>query len=92
VNVYILLFNAQQSIFLSGKMIDKKPDGSSPKLLNNSSKAGNILNNNLSNNATGGSPPSPTPVDVKSTTLFKKVSEVTEVLYQLNLPLMHSGS
>jgi hypothetical protein len=56
-------------------MIDKKPDGGSPKLINNSSKAGNILNNNLSNNATGGSPPSPTPGDVKSTSLFKKVSE-----------------
>lgn len=43
-------------------------------MINNSSKAGNILNNNLSNNATGGSPPSPTPGDVKSTSLFKKVS------------------
>jgi len=55
-------------------MIDKKQDGNSPKMINNSSKAGNILNNNLSNNATGGSPPSPTQGDVKSTTLFKKVS------------------
>lgn len=70
-----MLVNAQQSVFLSGKMIDKKPDGNSPKLMNNSSKTGNILNNNLSNSATGGSPPSPTPGDVKSTTLFKKVSE-----------------
>lgn len=55
-----------------GKMIDKKQDGNSPKLMNSSSKTGNILNNNLSNNATGGSPPSPTAGDVKSTTLFKK--------------------
>lgn len=56
-----------------GKIIDKKQEGNSPKLINNSSnKSGNILNNNLSNNATGGSPPSPTSGDVKSTTLFKK--------------------
>ncbi|PSN32503.1 hypothetical protein C0J52_21946 [Blattella germanica] len=46
-----------------GKMIDKKQDGNSPKLINNSNKSGNILNNNLSNNATGGSPPSPTSGD-----------------------------
>jgi hypothetical protein len=56
-------------------MIDKKPDGNSPKMINNSSKAGNILNNNLSNNATGGSPPNPASGDAKSTTLFKKVSD-----------------
>ena len=50
-------------------MIDKKQEGNSPKLISNSNKSGNILNNN----ATGGSPPSPTSGDVKSTTLFKKV-------------------
>ncbi|KAJ9596111.1 hypothetical protein L9F63_012695, partial [Diploptera punctata] len=55
-----------------GKIIDKKQEGNSPKLINSSNKSGNIVNNNLSNNATGGSPPSPTSGDVKSTTLFKK--------------------
>ncbi|XP_046997787.1 serine/threonine-protein phosphatase 4 regulatory subunit 3 isoform X3 [Schistocerca americana] len=55
-----------------GKIIDKKAEGNGPKLINSTSKTGGILNNNLTNSATGGSPQSPSGGDVKSTTLFKK--------------------
>ncbi|GLH05730.1 Serine/threonine-protein phosphatase 4 regulatory subunit 3 [Gryllus bimaculatus] len=54
-----------------GKIIEKKTDGNGPKLMNSSSKQTSILNN-LSNNSTGASSPTPTSADVKSTTLFKK--------------------
>nr|CAD7256271.1 unnamed protein product [Timema shepardi] len=51
-----------------GKIMDKKVETHSPKLLNSNSKAGGGL---LNNNATAGSPPSPMQGD-KSSTLFKK--------------------
>nr|CAD7587275.1 unnamed protein product [Timema genevievae] len=51
-----------------GKIMDKKVETHSPKLLNSNSKAGGGL---LNNNATVGSPPSPMQGD-KSSTLFKK--------------------
>ncbi|XP_046402598.1 serine/threonine-protein phosphatase 4 regulatory subunit 3 isoform X1 [Ischnura elegans] len=52
-----------------GKIIDKKADNNSPKMLNNTNKSG-MLNNNLTSNSAANSPPSPGG-DVKLT-LYKK--------------------
>lgn len=58
-----------------GKIIDtKKTETNGPKINNNTSPKSTLLNNNASNNATGGQTPG-TPVPNENKSLFKRVSK-----------------